>query len=60
MFLYIPVTILRGNTAILAEKFGPEIICVSLFLGILVGTVIVDALVTLVTTLLFIEATDEK
>jgi hypothetical protein len=31
-----------------------------LLVGILVGTVIADALVTIVTTILFIEATDEK
>ena len=59
MFLYIPVTMLRSNMGLLADMFMPESIVVVLFIGIIVGTVIVDALVTLATTLIFIGATDE-
>ncbi len=59
MFLYIPMTMLRINMALLADKFSPEVIVLVLFLGILVATILVDTLVTLATTLLFIEATDE-
>jgi hypothetical protein len=60
MLLYIPVTMLRGNVSIIADKMGPEAVIGVLLVGILVGTVIADALVTIVTTILFIEATDEK
>ena len=60
MLLYIPVTMLRDNIGMLADKFAPEVVMVVLFVGIVVGTIIVDALVTIVTTLLFIEATDHE
>lgn len=60
MLLYIPVTVLRGNVGFLSDKFAPEVITVVLFVGILVGTVIVDGLVTIATTLIFLEATHEK
>ncbi|MBI5873805.1 MAG: hypothetical protein HZB36_06650 [Candidatus Omnitrophica bacterium] len=60
MLLYIPVTILRNNAVFLADKFAPEVIMAILFLGILVGTVVVDCLVTVATTMIFIEATHEK
>jgi len=59
MFLYIPVTMIRGNMGLIADIFSPESIVVVLFIGIIVGTIIVDALVTLATTLIFIGATDE-
>jgi len=59
MILYIPVTMLRSNMGELADMFSPESIIVVLFIGIIVGTIIVDALVTLATTLIFIGATDE-
>jgi len=58
MLLYIPVTIVRSNTNTLADKFGPESIVFVLFVGVLIATFIVDALVTVATTLFFIEATD--
>ena len=60
MLFYIPVTMLRDNMAFLVDKYGPEIVVTVLLLGILVGTVIVDSLVTIATTLFFIEAIDEK
>jgi hypothetical protein len=60
MILYIPTTMVRNNQGILADKFNPEIIVVILFAGIFVGTVIVDALVTIATTTIFIEVADEK
>lgn len=60
MLLYIPVTMLRNNSAVLADKFSPEIVVSVLFVGIIIGTVVVDALVTIVTTLLFIEATEHE
>ncbi len=59
MFLYIPVTIIRANMSLIAGMFNPEAIVVVLLIGIVVGTVIVDALVTLATTLIFIGAIDE-
>ncbi len=59
MCLYIPMTMLRSHLGFLADKFAPESIVVVLFLGILVGTIIVDCLITIATTLLFIEATHE-
>lgn len=60
MCLYIPVVILTGGMAFLADKFFPEVIIFILFLGVVVGTIIVDSLVTLATTLVFIEEADEK
>lgn len=60
MLLYIPVTVLRGNVGFLSDKFAPEVIVTVLFVGIVVGTVIVDSLVTVATTLIFLEATHEK
>jgi hypothetical protein len=58
MVLYIPVSIVHGNINVLAAKFGPESIVFVLFLGVLVSVLLVDALVTVATTLYFIEATD--
>jgi len=60
MILYVPITMLRSNTPFLADKFFPEIVVGILFCGILVGTVVVDCLITVATTLLFLEVTDEK
>jgi zinc transporter ZupT len=59
MILYIPMSMLRGSIGILADMSSPEVVVLILFIGILVGTVIVDALVTIVTTAIFIEGTDE-
>lgn len=59
MILYIPVTMLRGNISFLAEKFTPEIVGLVLLAGIVVGTLIVDVLLTTATTLIFLEAKDE-
>ncbi len=58
MILYIPVTIVRSNINILADKFGPESIVCVLFISVLVSVLVVDALVTVATVLFFIEATD--
>jgi len=58
MVLYVPVTIVRSNIHILADKFGPESIVLVLLIGALVSLLIVDALVTVATALFFIEATD--
>jgi len=60
MFLYIPVTILRGNINLLADKFSPEIVVVVMLFGIAVGTFIVDCLVTVAATEIFLEVADEK
>lgn len=60
MLLYIPSQMLRANTGFIADKLGPESVIGILLVGVLIGTIIVDALVTIATTLLFIEATDEK
>ncbi|MFH0876979.1 MAG: hypothetical protein V1863_01970 [Candidatus Omnitrophota bacterium] len=60
MLLYVPVTMLRGSTVILAQKFAPEVIVGILGIGILVGTVIVDAMVTVAATVLFIEKTSHE
>jgi hypothetical protein len=60
MILYIPVTMVRSNMSFVADKLGPESVIGIILAGILVGTVIVDALVTVATTLFFLEATDEK
>ena len=59
MILYIPVTMLRGNISFLADKFMPEVVGIVLLIGILVGTLVVDLLLTTATTLIFLEATDE-
>ena len=60
MLLYVPVTMVRGNIGLIADKMGPESVVGVLLVGILVGTIIVDALVTIATTLIFIEATHEN
>jgi hypothetical protein len=60
MLLYVPVTMLRNGIPVIADKMGPESVVGVLLVGILVGTVLADALVTIATTLLFIEATDEN
>jgi hypothetical protein len=60
MILYIPVTMLRSNLGVLADKFTPESVMVVMFIGILAGTVIVDCLVTVATTLIFLEVEHEK
>lgn len=59
MCLFIPISALRSQFPVLADKFSPEIIGLILFLGILTGTLAADALITVATTLLFMEATDE-
>ncbi len=58
MVLYVPVTIVRSNINVLADKFGPESIVFVLLISVLIATVIVDGLVTIATALFFIEATD--
>ena len=58
MVLYIPVTIVRSNINVLADKFGPESIVSVLLISVLVSVLAVDALVTVATALYFIEATD--
>lgn len=60
MCLFIPISMLKGQFPVLADKFSPEIVGFILLLGILAGTLVADALITIATTLLFIEATDEK
>jgi hypothetical protein len=60
MILYIPNQMLSGSTGVVVDKLGPESVIGILLIGVLFGTVIVDAFVTIATTLLFIEATDEK
>jgi hypothetical protein len=60
MILYIPISMLQSHFGVLVDQFGPESIGVVLFLSIIAGTVIVDALITIATTLIFIEGTDEK
>ncbi|MGE5279212.1 MAG: hypothetical protein ACM3L6_00520 [Deltaproteobacteria bacterium] len=58
MVLYIPVTIMRSGMHVLADKFGPESIIPVLLTGVLVAALVVDVIVTVATTLYFIEATD--
>lgn len=58
MVLYVPVTIVRSNINVLADKFGPESIVTVLLVSVLVSVLVVDALVTVATALYFIEATD--
>lgn len=60
MILYIPVTILRNNMGYLSDLFAPEIIMGVLGIGILAGTFIVDGLVTMATTLIFLEGVGEE
>lgn len=60
MILYIPVTMVRSNMAFVSDKLGPEAVIAVILAGIIVGTVVVDALVTAATTLFFLEASDEK
>jgi len=60
MLLYIPVTMTRGNLNVLADKFSPEIVLPVLMFGIAIGTFVVDCLVTVATTFIFLEAADEK
>ncbi len=60
MLLYIPITAMRSNLSLLADKFVPEVVLVVLIFGIIVGTFVVDCLVTVATTLIFLEVADEK
>lgn len=58
--LYIPVSVLNSRIDVLAQRFAPEIVVPVTFLGIVVSTLIVNSLVILATTLIFLEAADEK
>jgi hypothetical protein len=58
MILYIPVTMVRTNISIVADKFGPEAIVGVLILGTLVSAIIVDCLITIATTIIYIEGHD--
>ena len=60
MCIYIPITMLRDNLGFISNAFFPEAVGFVLFLGILVGTVVIDSFITIATTLIFIEATHEK
>ncbi len=60
MCLYIPISMLRSNLPFLQDKFSPEIAVPVLFSGVVIGTFLVDSLVTVATTLLFLEKADEK
>jgi len=59
MFLYIPVAILGYNNNILMDKFFPEITLWVLVLGALVMSLVIDALVTVSTTVLYLENKDK-
>lgn len=52
--IYIPVILLTYNSAYLIENVFPEIILWILFVGIAINSVVIDALMTVSTTLLFL------
>lgn len=60
MVLYIPNILLRSNLGFLSDKFSPEVTVGVLFFGIIMGTMIVDLIITISTTILFLEVADEK
>jgi hypothetical protein len=55
MLLYIPISVLNQNGVVLIEKVYPEIILGVLTLGIIVNSLVIDALVTVSTAFLYLE-----
>lgn len=58
--LYIPIIALIGNSGLLIDKFFPEIIMLVLFLSIIVSSLIIDPLITVSTTLLYLGVHEDK
>ncbi len=54
MLCYVPITILKHSTPFLINRVFPEFVLVVVFLGILVGNFIVDALITITTATLYL------
>ncbi|MFZ5845100.1 MAG: hypothetical protein ACOY0S_01380 [Patescibacteria group bacterium] len=55
MLLYIPLMVINMNTALLILKFFPEAVLLVLFLEIIVTALVIDPLLTLATTLYYLE-----
>jgi hypothetical protein len=58
LLLYIPVTILEQNSAFLIQKVFPEFILIVLFFGIAISSLVVDLLITVSTTALYLDFKD--
>jgi hypothetical protein len=54
MLIYIPILVLSYNTAFLIDKLFPEFILVVLFLSTIVSSLVIDPLITVSTTLLYL------
>jgi len=55
MLLYIPIMVLNSNTAFLIQKLFPEFILWVAILNIIVSSLVIDALITVSTTILYLE-----
>jgi hypothetical protein len=53
MLFYIPVVFLYSNTALLIDKFFPEVILLVAILSVIVNSLVIDPLVTISTALLY-------
>ncbi|MFA5156282.1 MAG: hypothetical protein WC532_02670 [Candidatus Omnitrophota bacterium] len=54
MFVYIPISILQSKSSILITKFFPESVLLLLILGSLISSLVIDLLVTVSTTCLYL------
>lgn len=55
MLIYIPIIVLNGNTVLLITKLFPEIIVFVSFLGIIVNSLVIDPIVTISATFLYLK-----
>ena len=54
MLIYVPIILLNANSAFLIDKFFPEFIMLVTFLSIVVSSLIIDPLITISTTFLYL------
>ncbi len=59
MFFYIPVIILLANAPLILYKVSPEVILLTCVAGAAVNTLLIDALITIGTTHLFLSYTEK-
>jgi len=61
LIIYIPIVILKGNHSFLLDRMSPEfLIAPLLFFSIIVSAIFIDLLITISTTILFLQVNDEE
>ena len=59
MLAYIPIIVLNFNNAFLIDKLFPEIVLIVSILAIIISSLVIDLLVTISTTLFYLEIKDK-